>query len=613
MASTLDGITVLDLSTGAPAALATMFLSDHGARVVRIVAPNNQTMRDGGFIVWDRGKELLKLDLNDAAKNRDNADLFCRLVKGADVLIDDFAPSSPCQALVDAAWLRSLNPRLVSCSITAFGKRGPLKDEPPIDDLVLARMGVLGGMPGFRPAPVHVVHPLPTVGSALLACLGIASSLLARETTGRGRAVETTMMAGALLYHPKVLGEHIPQNTRFKHTLPAARPSIASIVAATASTFSSAAFTSVSWPLPPGSWASASSSRKSDSIKAAAARKTRRWNFAASSPISSQRGSQAEWAADFEAADVPFAPARLTEEGMTDEQIIHNEMVVTLKDPAVGPVDQMGVPIQLSEMPGRVKGPRIDIADAYDDLPPDYEPHTGGVPSGDGPDPLPLTGIRVLEITNLIAGPTGGRLLGDLGADVIKLEPLTGDLSRPIGRTYFYNINFNKRSISIDTSTGAGKDIVQRVAATADALLANLRPHATERMGIGSAINPTLIEAHLTGYGWTGPYSKTARNRSVGASPDGDGTGARRAGESTRLPCTIGADRLHQWGHGGARHHPCSLPRTRTGAVQRVDGNLQTALCCSVRPGSRVMPASWSGRWPIKSNMASTPFTAFTD
>ena len=102
---------------------ATMFLSDHGARVIRIVAPNDQNDARRRFIVWDRGKELLKLIFNDAAKNRDNANLFCRLVKGADVLIDDFAPSSPCQTLVDAAWLRSLNPRLVSCSITAFGKR----------------------------------------------------------------------------------------------------------------------------------------------------------------------------------------------------------------------------------------------------------------------------------------------------------------------------------------------------------------------------------------------------------------------------------------------------------------------------------------------------------
>ena len=80
----------------------------------------------------------------------------------------------------------------------------------------------------------------------------------------------------------------------------------------------------------------------------------------------------ADWAKEFEAADVPFAPARLTEEGMADKQILHNEMVITLDDPAMGTVDQMGVPIRLSEMPGRVKGPRMNIADAYVGLPPDY-------------------------------------------------------------------------------------------------------------------------------------------------------------------------------------------------------------------------------------------------
>ena len=74
-----------------------------------------------------------------------------------------------------------------ACSITAYGKRGPWKDEPPIEDLVLARTGLLAGMPGFRPAPVHVVHPLPSVGAALYAANGIAAALLAREKTGRGR------------------------------------------------------------------------------------------------------------------------------------------------------------------------------------------------------------------------------------------------------------------------------------------------------------------------------------------------------------------------------------------------------------------------------------------
>ena len=117
----------------------------------------------------------------------------------------------------------------------------------------------------------------------------------------------------------------------------------------------------------------------------------------------------------------------------------------------------------------------------------------------------------MLEITNLIAGPTAGRLLADLGADVIKLEPLEGDISRPIGRTYFFNLNANKRSLSVNTRTPEGKDVAQRVAATADVLLANLRPHATERMGIGPEVlqqlNPRLIETHVTGFGWDGPYA----------------------------------------------------------------------------------------------------------
>src|SRR5262249_61016547 len=77
----------------------------------------------------------------------------------------------------------------------------------------------------------------------------------------------------------------------------------------------------------------------------------------------------AEWAAAFEAADVPFAPARLAEEGLSDPQVLHNGMVTSLDDPAVGPVLQMGVPIRLSRTPGKIVGPRSSTALAAKDIP----------------------------------------------------------------------------------------------------------------------------------------------------------------------------------------------------------------------------------------------------
>ncbi len=513
MASTLHGIAVLDLSTGQAAALATMFLADNGARVVRVVGPDNPAVRDGGFVVWDRGKACVALDLGAARGTGSTAaGNFRRLVEGADVLIEDFAPASPLQDLVDVAWLKSVNPRLVSCSISAYGKSGPMRDEPPVDDLVLAFSGVLGGMPGFRPPPVHVVHPLPSVGAALFACTGIAAALLARETTGRGRNVSTSLMAGALLYHPKVIGERI--NRHVFQTHPAGSAPFYSNYECADGRFVQLGCVHVNFIAIAAKMMGLDGMIQEPRFDRGRGGKTPKDDAeirAAVAKVMKSRPSSA-WTADFEAADVPFAPCRETEEGMGDAQVAHNGMVVTLNDPVAGPVTQMGVPIRLSQTPGAIQGPRQlpESAESATFALPDgwaaarpapSTPQTGAI------DPLPLSGVRILEITNLIAGPTAGRLLADLGADVIKLEPHEGDMSRPIGRTYFYSVNFNKRSISVDTRLPEGKAIVQRIAAASDALVANLRPGATERMGIGPAVNPRLIETHITGYGLTGPYA----------------------------------------------------------------------------------------------------------
>ena len=577
MAKTLDGITVLDLGTGAAAAFATMLLSDLGARVVRVVDPEAPLYRDGGFVVWDRGKECVALDLSilDHEDDGKDARLYRRLIAGADVLVDDFAPSSGLQRLVDPGWLAVTNGRLVSCSITAYGKHGSLKDEPPIEELVLARTGVMGGLPGFRPAPVHIVHPLPPVGAALFANLGIAASLLARETTGRGRTVETSLMAGALLYHPKVIGEKLARTVFQTH------PS------------GSAPFYSV-YECSDGEWIQLGcvhvgfmaicagllgigemikEERFQDGRGGVTPEDDGELRAAIARVIKTK--TQVKWAELFEEADVPFGPCRKIEEGMKDPQINHNDMVITLDDPVLGPVTQMGAPIMMSEMPGAAKGSRP--TEAITGLPNNYPAPQAAAPATDGLDAPPLDGVRVLEITNLIAGPTGGRLLADLGADVIKFEPPTGDLSRPIGRTYFYNINFGKRSVSVNTRNDDGKRIAQKIAASADALIANLRPHATERMGIDEAVNPRLIEAHLTGYGWTGPYSKRPGIDPLAQALMGMERAQGGPENPPVFPAQLAPTDFTNGAMGALGMILALFARHRTGTVQRIDANLLNA------------------------------------
>jgi crotonobetainyl-CoA:carnitine CoA-transferase CaiB-like acyl-CoA transferase len=614
MASALDGITVLDLTDGPAGALTTMFLCDYGARVIRIVDSSDTTPRRGGYLVWDRGKECIRLDLSrivapaqrrsagaiDTLTASDDPTLaYERLLCAADVLVEDFAPSSRYQEIVPFDWLSALNPRLIHCSITAYGKAGPLKDDPPSDDLVMARMGILGSQPGFRPPPVHVVHPLPSVGAAMLAAQGITASLLAREKTGLGRTVDTSLMAGALVYHPKVTGDKLLPNVFQTH------PS------------GSAPFYSV-YECADGNWVQLGCVHVGFITTAATVMGIKdvmnesRFNHGRP-PQNSDADRElraivaqvirtkpyAEWASIFDEADVPFAQARLTEESLDDPQVAANGMVIELQDSEVGPLVQMGVPIELSATPGKVQGPRVLPDTQPGRLPadlPDISPAPLRQPAHTGPFDPPLKGIRVLEITNLIAGPTAGRLLADLGADVIKFEPLDGDMSRPIGRTYFFNLNAHKRSMSVNTRTPEGKEVVQKVAATADVLLANMRPGATERMGIGPEIlktlNPRIIETHVTGYGWRGPYAHRPGIDPLAQALMGLQRAQGGSGNPPVFPAQLAPTDFTTGAMGALGTILALFVRERTGVVQRVDSNLLN--------GGIVLSSEWFTRYAGK-------------
>ncbi|MBI3374490.1 MAG: CoA transferase [Betaproteobacteria bacterium] len=130
--------------------------------------------------------------------------------------------------------------------------------------------------------------------------------------------------------------------------------------------------------------------------------------------------------------------------------------------------------------------------------------------------PGPLAGVRIVDLTSVVLGPLATQILGDYGADVIKVENLEGDLMRANGvclhpgmSSIFLAINRNKRSIAIDLKAAEGREILTRLVAEADALVHNMRVAAIERLGFGyrsvSGIKPDIVYCAATGFGQDGP------------------------------------------------------------------------------------------------------------
>ena len=125
---------------------------------------------------------------------------------------------------------------------------------------------------------------------------------------------------------------------------------------------------------------------------------------------------------------------------------------------------------------------------------------------------LPLQGIRIIEFTHMVMGPATGVVLGDLGADIIRIEPIGGDSTRALrgsGAGYFPMYNRNKRSICVDIKSAPGKDLVMRLIDGADVVVENFRPGTMDRLGFGYAAlrdrNPELIYCSAKGF-LSGPY-----------------------------------------------------------------------------------------------------------
>jgi crotonobetainyl-CoA:carnitine CoA-transferase CaiB-like acyl-CoA transferase len=198
-----------------------------------------------------------------------------------------------------------------------------------------------------------------------------------------------------------------------------------------------------------------------------------------------------------------------------------------------------------------------------------------------------LAGLRILELTQVMAGPFCGQVLADMGADVVKIEPPGGDSTREaLGAGAFLAVNRNKRSLVLDLKSAEHQAVLHRLVADADVLLENYRPGVAARLGADwetlSSINPRLIYASVSGFGQTGPYAQRpgydliaqglSGVMSVTGEPDGDPVkcGVPIGDLSAGLFCAVAI-------------LSAVVARERTGRGQRIDTSLfEGALALSI-------------------------------
>ena len=555
MPSVLDGIRVLDLSWGVAGPITGMLLADHGADVVKIEPPGGDPFRGSpGYDVWLRGRRSVVLDLKGAA----DRERFLALADGADVVLESFSPGTMAALGLDPPALLARNPRLIVCSITGYGAHPAHRDRPGYDALVAARLGILdvqrghdGGAipymhgeppllpdleipPGMEPGsprqgPIFTYTPWLSMGTAFLATTGVSAALFARQRTGQGQHVETSLLQAALsATASKWLRVGRPDAVGFRSWVYDRR--------APKGIFECADGRWVQHWVPNPRFVLTSADGDTLAVRRDVASVRDDPERVGPEPENIvvlahyypelaeafARFPSDDWVAVAAEAGVPLQPVRTPEEALQDGALLAEGAVVDVDHPEHGALRQAGILYGLSRTPGKVQRGAPRVGEHSDEVlagtvaSPRHEPAlTEGAVAGHAP----LEGITVLDIGFAVAGPWGTQVLADLGATVIKVNAWRDPWWH--AQHIAYGCNRGKRSIGIDLKSPDGLAVFYRLVESADVLQSNMRRDALRRLKCDEAslreVNPLLIYCHTRGFD-RGPRSDSPGNDQTGTS-----------------------------------------------------------------------------------------------
>jgi crotonobetainyl-CoA:carnitine CoA-transferase CaiB-like acyl-CoA transferase len=471
-----------------------------------------------------RGKKSIELDLH----NPDEVAAAVALARGSDLLIESFRPGVMERLDLGYEALAVDNPGLIYGSVTGFGRTGPYAHVKGYEALVMARVGALWASHNMvtREGPAHVSMPYCSYGASQQLLTGLLAALHERQSSGMGQRVDTSLVKGLAALGTWNWYLHVI-TSKFPDAFTPSSP-----IGSSGLPLSPMIFMLLIGLTKDGRWLQFSQVQLHlymEMLKVMGLDwmlNDEEWKgavFAADDPKTGefwdrlfeavQSKTLEEWQAVFEADhDVWAETMRRGSELLDHPQMRHVGAVVEIEDPGYGLVRQPGPIAQLSDTPAKLErgAPSLDSdGDALRANP--WSPKKGPN-SSNHPEGASFGDITMLELGTFFAAPFGGTVLRELGARVIKVEPIEGEPMRnllPFPEVGGAKSLQGKESIAVDLSTDEGRQIVHSLAKKADVVLQSFRAGVAERQGVDSAtlraLNPDLIYLNAPGYGIDGP------------------------------------------------------------------------------------------------------------
>ncbi len=530
MAGALAGVRVLELGGGVAAPFAAKLLADYGADVLKVEPPEGDPARRHGpflndiphpetsalFLYLNTGKRSRVLDLATPAGRA----AFLALVTSADIVIEDLPAGTP--AALGLGWeaLHAVNPALTLVSLTAFGQTGPYSRYAATNLTAFAMGGQMAitGDPGREPlknAGYQADYQLGLNGfaAAAIGVFGARHSGWGRQIDIAGVECMASVLEASLntfAYTGRSLGTrrgNIRSSTIAVyecedghlgvHAMPRNLPFLLELMG-----------------LP--------DLMRDERFSTPAARLAHNdeliaiymgWALGQRKKATYARAGQMR---------APVAYVHTLDDLRASPQLAAREYWRTCDHPAAGTQTYPGPPFQMSDTPWRL-APAPLLGDAGEEGFPARETPVLAMPAATGAvPPLPLSGVRVLDLTMVWAGPYGTRLLADMGAEVLKVEAVNFyDQIRNLGfaapdteqrwnkAAYFNHNSRNKYGVTLDLAGEAGRDLLLELTKIADVVIENYRAEVMDRLGLGyealRAVNPAIILVSMPGHGKSGP------------------------------------------------------------------------------------------------------------